>query len=85
MSDLKNINNNKCCEDGWWCLGCGSNLRRKLLKKHITDTNLIKDIMNAKSECGDPLVPCFICNKSGDKKLKPYNVNFIENFWKDFH
>lgn len=79
MSNILKVKMNHCkaCGNGWWCRGCGGGTKICALEEagfSSSQANFVYRIQFG--GCDLPLVPCFLCNLSGnnpptDKKTMP--------------
>jgi hypothetical protein len=55
-----------CGNSGWWCRGCGSSYKIDAMEEAgIENADEIRDYQFA--GCDQPLIPCFLCNKNGQR------------------
>ncbi len=72
-----------CGNSGWWCRGCGSYLKIDAMKEAgIQNANEIRDYQFA--GCEEPLVPCFLCNKNGQRIHDDDGYEVDPDFWELF-
>ncbi len=72
-----------CGNSGWWCRGCGSS--NKLDAMNDAGIQNADEIRNYQfAGCDEPLVPCFLCNKNGDRPNDDEGMDIDPNFWDTF-
>ncbi len=69
-----------CGNSGWWCRGCGGSFKLDAMEEAgIENADEIRDYQFA--GCEEPMVPCFLCNKSGTKPNNEDGYEVDAEFW----
>ena len=73
-----------CNDNLWWCRGCGGARKIKGMVDSGMSQRLAEAIYNVQfAGCDKPCVPCFVCNRNGQREPK-YALEHddkICNFW----
>lgn len=74
-----------CNDIRWWCRGCGSDAKISGMMEMGVSKSVAKSIVNVQfAGCDAPLVPCFICNRNGEKPIgndSPEDFDICCDFW----
>jgi hypothetical protein len=69
-----------CGNTGWWCRGCGSSYKIDAMEEAgISDADEIRNYQFA--GCDQPMVPCFLCNRDGQRENEDEGYAVDPDFW----
>lgn len=66
----KFIHCESCGNTGWWCRGCGYQLKMTALQGSGLTESEAQGICDAQQGPCDEFGPCYICNRDGKRCLK---------------
>jgi hypothetical protein len=72
-----------CGNTGWWCRGCGGYDKQQTME----DVGILNSHEVYKYQfagCDQPLVPCFVCNREGDRYPDDDCLEIDPEFWETF-
>ena len=70
-----------CGSEGWWCRGCGGSYKKDgMIRAGLTENEVDSIYQMQFAGCQNPLVPCYVCNRTGRKPYPP-NVSVVPKFW----